>query len=172
MTRTRSRRAYSGRVISVDVDTVVFPNGTTGELEMVRHPGASAVVPFLDDPRAADPCILLIRQYRYAAEGYKPYPMKQYETDDYSWLLDVRAVLRMAQDETKDTVELRSDDPFFGDVCLPMLRAWRGWKAKDLPKAAWHIDQCVADDWRVAGTDWLARHFSAWEAKKESNHGQ
>ena len=70
MTRTRSRRAYSGRVISVDVDTVVFPNGTTGELEMVRHPGASAVVPFLDDPRAADPRILLIRQYRYAAEGY------------------------------------------------------------------------------------------------------
>lgn len=70
MTRTRSRRAYSGRVISVDVDTVVFPNGTTGELEMVRHPGASAVVPFLDNPRAADPCILLIRQYRYAAEGY------------------------------------------------------------------------------------------------------
>jgi ADP-ribose pyrophosphatase len=37
---------------------------------MVRHPGASAVVPFLSDPAGEDPQLLLIRQYRYAAEGY------------------------------------------------------------------------------------------------------
>lgn len=54
----------------MDVDTVHFPNGTTGELEMVRHPGASAVVPFLDDLESTDPRVLLIRQYRYAANGY------------------------------------------------------------------------------------------------------
>lgn len=65
-----SKRVYSGRIISVDVDHVRFPNGTTGDLEMVRHPGASAVVPFLDDPRSPDPRILLIRQYRYAANGF------------------------------------------------------------------------------------------------------
>ena len=64
------RRVYDGKVISVDIDTVHFPNGTIGELEMVRHPGASAVVPFLDDPGNEDPRILLIRQYRYAASGY------------------------------------------------------------------------------------------------------
>jgi ADP-ribose pyrophosphatase len=57
-------------VISVDVDTVNFPNGTVGDLEMVRHPGASAVVPFLDPSDDPDPRIVLIRQYRYAAEGY------------------------------------------------------------------------------------------------------
>lgn len=68
--RISSRRVYTGRVISVDVDQVRFPNGTTGELEMVRHPGASAVVPFLDDPRDSDPRIILIRQYRYAANGF------------------------------------------------------------------------------------------------------
>ena len=66
----KSRRVYSGRVISLDVDTVDFPNGTVGELEMVRHPGASAVVPFLDAPDSADPRVLLIRQYRYASDGY------------------------------------------------------------------------------------------------------
>jgi len=65
-----SRRIYTGRVISLDVDTVHFPNGTTGELEMIRHSGASAVVPFLDDLAAADPRIILIRQYRYAAGDY------------------------------------------------------------------------------------------------------
>ena len=68
--RVTSRRAYTGRVISLDVDTVRFPDGSEGELEMVRHPGASAVVPFLSDPAGDDPQILLIRQYRYAAEGF------------------------------------------------------------------------------------------------------
>lgn len=68
--RIDSRRVYSGKVISVDLDRVRFPDGSTGELEMVRHPGASAIVPFLGDPAGEDPQILLIRQYRYAAEGF------------------------------------------------------------------------------------------------------
>ncbi len=54
----------------MDVDAVEFPDGSVGELEMVRHPGASAIVPFLSDPAGEDPQVLLIRQYRYAAEGY------------------------------------------------------------------------------------------------------
>ena len=68
--RVSSRRAYSGKIISLDVDTVRFPDGSVGELEMIRHPGASAIVPFLSDPAGQDPQVLLIRQYRYAAEGY------------------------------------------------------------------------------------------------------
>ena len=68
--RVSSRRAYNGKIISLDVDTVRFPDGSVGELEMIRHPGASAIVPFLSDPAGADPQVLLIRQYRYAAEGY------------------------------------------------------------------------------------------------------
>ncbi len=62
-------RAYTGRVISLDVDEVRFPDGSIGSLEMVRHPGASAIVPLLDAD-ADDPEVLLIRQYRYAADGY------------------------------------------------------------------------------------------------------
>ena len=65
-----SRRAYAGKVISLDIDTVRFPDGSVGQLEMVRHPGASAIVPFLDDPASDDPRILLIRQYRYAADEF------------------------------------------------------------------------------------------------------
>jgi ADP-ribose pyrophosphatase len=57
-------------VVSLDVDQVRFPNGTTGELEMIRHPGASAVVPILGDKPSPDPEIVLIRQYRYAAEDF------------------------------------------------------------------------------------------------------
>jgi ADP-ribose pyrophosphatase len=60
---------HTGRVINLDVDRVRFPDGTTGELEIIRHPGASAIVPFLSDPAGADPQLLLLRQYRYAAGG-------------------------------------------------------------------------------------------------------
>src|SRR5438105_308899 len=70
MTKLSSRRVYSGRIVNVDIDSVRFPNGSIGELEMVRHPGASAVVPFLSDPTSSDPQILLIKQYRYAADEF------------------------------------------------------------------------------------------------------
>lgn len=62
-------RAWTGRLINVDVDRVRTPNGTVLELEMVRHPGAAAVVPLLSGEEASDPTVLLIRQYRYAAGG-------------------------------------------------------------------------------------------------------
>lgn len=67
--RISSKRAYTGRVISLDVDEVCFPDGSTGTLEMIRHPGASAIVPLLD-ATDDDPEVLLIRQYRYAADDY------------------------------------------------------------------------------------------------------
>ncbi len=65
-------RAYTGKVISLDVDEVRFPDGTTGKMEMIRHPGASAIVPLLahDAGGEPDPIVVLIRQYRYAAGGY------------------------------------------------------------------------------------------------------
>jgi ADP-ribose pyrophosphatase len=70
VSRVSSRRVYEGKVINVDKDVVRFPDGSVGELEMVRHPGASAVVPFLTDPDGDDPQILLIKQYRYAADDF------------------------------------------------------------------------------------------------------
>jgi len=70
MTLRSSRRVYGGRVINVDLDTVEFPNGAMGELEMVRHPGAAAVLPFLSDPAGEDPEILLIKQFRHAADAF------------------------------------------------------------------------------------------------------
>jgi ADP-ribose pyrophosphatase len=65
-----TRAIHHGRVIDVVVDTVRFPDGTVGELDIVRHPGACAVLPFLGDPTGADPSLLMIRQYRHAAGGW------------------------------------------------------------------------------------------------------
>ena len=59
------RTIHKGRVVDLSVDRVRLPNGNTCELELIRHPGASAVVP-LD----ADGNVLLVRQYRYATGGY------------------------------------------------------------------------------------------------------
>lgn len=69
--RIDGRRVYSGRVLDVDVDRVRFPDGSEGELEMIRHGGAAAVVP-LREPRGSEspPSVILLRQYRYAAEGF------------------------------------------------------------------------------------------------------
>ncbi|HJU70002.1 MAG TPA: NUDIX hydrolase [Gemmatimonadaceae bacterium] len=65
-----SRRVYTGKVLNLDIDRVQFPDDSVGELEIIRHSGASAVVPFLSDAAGEDPHLLLIKQYRYAANGY------------------------------------------------------------------------------------------------------
>lgn len=65
----QSRLIHDGRVVHLSVDRVRFPDGSEGELELIRHRGASAVVPFLGDPADHDPQVVLIHQYRYAAGG-------------------------------------------------------------------------------------------------------
>ena len=64
------REVYQGKVFRLDQDTVRFPDGSQSEFDIVRHPGAAAVVPFLSDPDGEEPQILLLRQFRYAADGY------------------------------------------------------------------------------------------------------
>ena len=67
--RIARRKIYDGRIVHLSLDTVRFPGGDSGELELITHPGASAVVPFLDPPSSPDPRLVLIHQYRYAAGG-------------------------------------------------------------------------------------------------------
>jgi len=50
--------------LRVNRERVQLPNGRELELEIVRHPGAAAIVPF-----ASPDEVVLIRQYRHAAEG-------------------------------------------------------------------------------------------------------
>lgn len=59
------KNIYTGRVVTLNVDTVTLPNGATIELEIIRHPGAAAVVPMKDDRT-----VVLIRQFRHAAGGF------------------------------------------------------------------------------------------------------
>ena len=68
--RIRSETIYEGRVVRLTVDDVRFPDGSEGRLEMIRHVGASAVLPFVGALSETNPEVLLVRQYRYASGGY------------------------------------------------------------------------------------------------------
>ena len=60
-----SREAWRGRMLTLNVDTVNLPNGLTVDLEIVRHPGAAAVVPVDKDNH-----VILVRQVRHATGGW------------------------------------------------------------------------------------------------------
>ena len=56
---------FKGKVVTLNLETVTLPNGATVELEVVRHPGAAAIVPMKDERT-----VILIRQFRLAAGGF------------------------------------------------------------------------------------------------------
>ena len=58
------RRVQRGVLLEMVTEEVELPGGRRAQLDLIRHPGAAAVVPFLSDDE-----VLLIRQFRYAAGG-------------------------------------------------------------------------------------------------------
>jgi ADP-ribose pyrophosphatase len=54
---------FSGRVFNLVTETVTLSNGTRAELDVIEHPGATAIVPFIDSDH-----ILMLRQYRHAVK--------------------------------------------------------------------------------------------------------
>jgi ADP-ribose pyrophosphatase len=53
---------YKGKVIRLSKEKLTLPNGVTAEIEVIRHPGAAAIVPLLPDDK-----VVMIKQYRHAA---------------------------------------------------------------------------------------------------------
>ncbi|HEX5549372.1 MAG TPA: NUDIX hydrolase [Nitrospira sp.] len=62
---SKSENIFTGKVLTLNIDTVTLPNGVTINLEIVRHPGAAAVVPLKDNGM-----VVLIKQFRHAAGGF------------------------------------------------------------------------------------------------------
>ncbi len=56
---------YNGKIFNVALEKVTLPNGVTKDREVVRHPGAAAMVPLLDDGN-----VVLVKQYRHAVNNY------------------------------------------------------------------------------------------------------
>ncbi|KAB2965073.1 MAG: NUDIX hydrolase [Thermoanaerobaculia bacterium] len=67
-----TRTVHEGRVVALRLEEIELPTGRRSTLELVRHPGAAAIVALDEDGR-----VLLVRQYRHATGG--------------RWLLEVPA---------------------------------------------------------------------------------
>lgn len=59
----QSNEIYDGKIIKLLVDDVELPNGKTAKREIVKHPGAVAIIPITDDNK-----ILFVEQYRKPLE--------------------------------------------------------------------------------------------------------
>jgi len=58
-----SQQLFKGRVISLQVDEVELPNGKRGKREIIKHPGAVAVIAITDEGK-----MIMVEQYRKAME--------------------------------------------------------------------------------------------------------
>ena len=56
---------YRGKVFTLVRENVTLENGTTTDVEFIEHPGATAIIPFLDDTR-----IVLLKQYRHSLKRF------------------------------------------------------------------------------------------------------
>lgn len=54
---------FKGKVVQLQVDTVILPNGKTSNRELIKHPGAVAVIAITKENK-----IVLVEQYRKPLE--------------------------------------------------------------------------------------------------------
>lgn len=58
-----TKSIYNGKIISLQIDDVELPDGNHAKRELVKHPGAVALIPITDEGK-----IILVKQYRKALE--------------------------------------------------------------------------------------------------------
>jgi ADP-ribose pyrophosphatase len=59
----RSKEVFSGKIISLHLEDVELPNGKHSKREIIKHPGAVAILPITDDNK-----IVMVEQFRKALE--------------------------------------------------------------------------------------------------------
>ncbi|NLM43147.1 MAG: NUDIX hydrolase [Clostridiales bacterium] len=59
----KRKNLFEGKIVKLDVETVLLPNGNTAEREIIRHPGAVAILP-IDSYEN----IYFIKQFRKAID--------------------------------------------------------------------------------------------------------
>ncbi|CAH1197402.1 Methanol dehydrogenase activator [Paenibacillus allorhizoplanae] len=129
---TSSEMIFKGKIISLQVDQVTLPNGGTASREIVKHPGAVAVIPLLGDK------MIVVEQYRK--------PLEKSQVEIPAGKLDsgeepLRAALRELEEETgykSDNIRLVSSfytSPGFADEIIHL------YIAEDLVKGTANPDE-------------------------------
>ena len=92
-----TEKIFDGKIISLQVDDVELPNGETSKRELVKHPGAVAVIPITDEGK-----IIFVKQYRKPLEKTLiEIPAGKIEPDEPK----ERTALRELEEETGYTTD-------------------------------------------------------------------
>lgn len=131
--RIRQELMYQGKVVGFYKDILELPNGNVVEWDLVKHPGAAAIIPVLPDGR-----IIFVKQFRNAL-GYRTLEIPAGGIEKGETAL--QCVTREIEEETG----YRSDDitPLikvitaigFCDETIPIF------VAKNLTKTEQHLDE-------------------------------
>ena len=126
---------HEGTIIDLYTDHMVLPDGKEENFDFIKHKGAAAVVPVMDDGR-----ILMVRQYRNAI-------------DDYTW--EIPAGGRNGVDEPTQICayrELEEETGYHAELCdvTPLVSLYTTvafcnekidiYKANNLTKTQQHLD--------------------------------
>lgn len=112
---------YDGKIISLQVDDVRLPDGNEAKREIVKHPGAVAVIPVTNEGK-----IILVRQYRKALERtLVEIPAGRIEPDEDPMLTATRELEEETGLGTKDIAYLQSfaTSPGFADEIIHLYVA-------------------------------------------------
>jgi ADP-ribose pyrophosphatase len=120
---------FKGKVISLQVDDVILPNGSQSKREIVKHPGAVAIIPVTDKGT-----IIMVEQYRKALErSIIEIPAGKLEPGE----LPEKTALRELEEETGlGCKELRhitsfSTSPGFADEIIHLYSAFGLYQIED-----------------------------------------
>jgi ADP-ribose pyrophosphatase len=160
---------HKGRVLDIGVERVRLPSGVETDLEMIRHPGAAAIVPL-----TANGEILLVHQFRHAAAGMlwevpagtlvpgeepvacahrelqEEAGMRAVEMIDLGWILpapgytDERIHLYLARGLTPATQNLDADEVITEVRAIPVAEVLRQVAAAELIDAKSVVAICRA----------------------------
>lgn len=60
----RTEKIYDGKVVKLQMDDVILPDGKTAKRELIKHPGAVGIIPITKDKK-----IIFVEQYRKPLEA-------------------------------------------------------------------------------------------------------
>jgi ADP-ribose pyrophosphatase len=182
-----SKTVYTAPVFLVTSDQVIEPSGVNVRRDIIRHPG-SVVILALDE-RKKEPSVLLIRQYRYAAnqelwelpagridEGEDAltaakrelaeetgYAASEWKLALYYYsspgFLDETMSIFAARDLRKGKATPEEDE-FIKCKLLPLAKA-----------VQWVMSGKVRDGKAIAGILWAAQKYHIYGNGKVSRHG-
>ncbi|SHF58586.1 NUDIX hydrolase [Ornithinibacillus halophilus] len=128
----KTEKIFEGKVITLQVDDVLLPNGKTSKRELIKHPGAVGIIPITNDNK-----IVLVEQFRKPLEkSIIEIPAGKLEPGEKP---EVTAVRELEEETgyTTDSLEYITSfytSPGFADELMYL------YLAKDIKKMAQPVD--------------------------------